>query len=746
MRTVLGSDGATELTGLARRHPARLLGSMAPYVGVACVTIVILIGILRLWEADLTAAFGAEGDSVCAQAWMKSVLDHGWFLHNPSLGAPWGSDLYDFPMTDNLHFFVIRLLCPLVTSPGLLFNLYFLLQFPLIACVAFFVLRRLNVADGLAVVGSILYAFLPYHLSRGLGHVFLASYYFVPVQVLLAVRLGQGARILQLPDPRGTLSTLCLACLLCFLVAGAGVYYAFFGCFLFLMGGGFALLQGRGWRSLAKAMGLCLATTCSLLIHLTPQIAYRIESGANVDAIVRLPADAELLGLKVAHLLLPVSGHRLASLAGLKARYLVDGYLNNENTDAALGLLGSCAFFYLLIRLLRRPGGARGTRDAALETLAALNLGAVLLGTIGGFGLLFNLLISSWIRAYNRISIFIAFMALAAGGLALSLWLERLPRRTWTTQAYCGGLLLVLALGIWDQTTPGVVPNYAQLKTSHAAEVAYFGELEAALPPGAMVFQLPYIAYPEARAFGRCGSYDHFRPYLATKSLRWSFGTFRGRPADTFRRMICACRVEQMLRVLVLLNYEGVLVDRYGYGDDAETLEQTLSSLTGDTPRASGDGRWSFFGLAGFRADLHSRISTGHWQLARADLEHPILPIYGAGFQAEEGPPDAAFRWTGSKSQLWLYNPEGFARMVEVEFDADRLSTEAVRLEMTYPGGRRTFRIGYGKQRFHVRLAAEPGSMLIDFRCDGKPVAGSGDAREMVYRMHNLTVLPESVP
>ncbi len=740
------SDSPRQVQGLGSWPSTHGFGVIAPYLLVVGVTALILIGILRLWEADFATPFGEAGDSLCAQAWMKSVLDHGWFLHNPSLGAPWGSDLYDFPMTDNVHFFVIRMLCTFVTSPGLLFNLYFLLQFPLIACVGLFVLRRLGVNDGLAVVGSVLFTFLPYHLSRGLGHVFLASYYLVPIQILFAVRLGQGENLLTLAKKRGMVSRACLIALLSFLIAGVGVYYAFFGCFLYLLAGAYARLQGHGWRPLAKGSALCVATVLSIGVHLAPVITHRLNDGPNPEAIARPVSDAELFGLKVAHLLLPISGHRAAWLADLKNRYLADGYLNNENTDAALGILASCAFVYLLVCLVRRKSGVNNNRQTALETLAAMNLGAILLGTVGGFGILFSLLVTSWIRAYNRISIFVAFMALAAGGLALTSLVDRLPRKSWISVVYAGALFLLLTFGIWDQTSPLTTPDYARLCSSHAADTAFFGELETSLPQGAMIFQLPYIVYPEARPFGRWTSYDHFRPYLASTSLRWSFGSFRGRPADAFQHVICACRPEQMLRVLVLLEYEGVLVDRYAYADGAEALEQALANLTGESPRASGDGRWSYFGLANVKTDLGSRIPAGHWRQACTELQHPILPVFGEGFQIEEGPPDAVFRWSRSKSELGLLNREGFPRMVELEFDADRLTSEPVRLELTYPGGSRSFQIGYGKQRFHIRMAAQPGTTLIQFRCDGKSNSDPGDPRELIFRFHNLTVFPEAVP
>ena len=64
----------------------------------------------------------------------------------------------------------------------------------------------------------------------------------------------------------------------------------------------------------------------------------------------------------------------------------------------------------LLWRLSR---GAESPR--AWDGLVDLNLAALLLATFGGFGTLFGYLVSSWVRGYCRMSIFIAFFSLQLG-------------------------------------------------------------------------------------------------------------------------------------------------------------------------------------------------------------------------------------------------------------------------------------------------------------------------------------------
>ena len=339
-----------------------------------------------------------------------------------------------------------------------------------------------------------------------------------------------------------------------------------------------------------------------------------------------------------------------------------------------------------------------------------------------------------------------ALFAFAGAALALDPLVRRLTGGAWGKGLTVGGLTALLAFGLWDQTSPKMVPDYLALAANYASDAAFVGELEHDLTPGAMVFQVPYIAFPEAVSFGRCKGYDHLRPYLVSHSLRWSFGAFRGRPADALVHLLSELQPEEMLRVLVLIGFDGLMIDRFGYADEAAQFEKSIDALLSRSPKISSDGRWAFYGLGEFKAKLKTQIPESQWQQASKDLARPILPIFGTGFLPEEGPPDDIFRWGGANSELRLVNSEGLGRMVEIEFAADRLSLEPVHLEVNYPSGKSNLLIGYGQQRFHMRLKAEPGFTVLRFVCDGKPVTNTINSRELVFRLKRFTVLPESVP
>ena len=150
-------------------------------------TALVAIADLELWNMDPhVPLFGTSGDVAYYLATVKDVVaDHGWFWHNENLGAPFGQDNYDFaaPFGDVAHYVIVAALDLVLGDAVAVFNAFFLVCFPLIAVVSYAVLRDLGAAPVAALVAGVLFAFLPYHLLRHQGHLFLTSYYAIPLGV-----------------------------------------------------------------------------------------------------------------------------------------------------------------------------------------------------------------------------------------------------------------------------------------------------------------------------------------------------------------------------------------------------------------------------------------------------------------------------------------------------------------------------------------------------------------------------------
>ncbi|MCU1346151.1 MAG: hypothetical protein JWL70_2417, partial [Acidimicrobiia bacterium] len=405
-----------------------LLGALS----VATASVVTTITMLHLWTHNLRIplAYGPTGRVPYAFAGdanfyvmlTKSLIDHGSYLHNSSLGAPYSQTLYDLPHgADNLQFLALRILGWLLRDPVLTVNIWWLTSFALVAATAYVALRCLGVSATVAWVLALLYSLLPYHFARGTAHLLLSSYFMVPIAVLLIVRVLGDAPPLVAPTAtgghrfsvRGRTSLLTL--LACAGLASTGPYYALLSLVLLVCAVVVHIRRNGAWNWAPAMSAAAIAMTVGLVlaINLAPSLIYWARHGTNSRVANRPVSDTEVLGLKIARLVEPVDGHRIPALATIAA-HGGDSPIPSERGQQ-LGLIGAVGFVGLVAAGLgtlvsgRRRDAVHEDSDAdrapeAIPLLAGLTLLAVLLGTIGGFAVLLSKVGLSGIRSWNRIS------------------------------------------------------------------------------------------------------------------------------------------------------------------------------------------------------------------------------------------------------------------------------------------------------------------------------------------------------
>jgi phosphoglycerol transferase len=561
----------------------------------------LLCTVMKLWEANLHVPFAYHGDTVLIHMIVKGTVENGWYLHNEALGAPGVLDLQDFPMADTVHLGWIAFLRLFTRDHALIFNLFYLLTFPLTTATAIWALRRLGVTQLWSLVFALLYAFQPYHFLRGTGHYFLSAYYLVPPFLWLVVRIyqGRGPFLRKEPaQPRSAWPPVLTAIAIAVLAGGGGVYYAFFGCFLAMVAGVSASVSLRRWTPLLNAAILSAVTSASLAACLAPSILYWRAHGANRNAVDRSPAMAETLGLKVSQLLMPAPHHRLSALRRWTNSFLDAAPLSNENGCSALGLFASLGFLGLMARLLIR--GRNILRTDAVEGLTILSGAAVLLGTVGGFGAVLSWCGVTWIRGYNRISILIAFYALAYLAIAfdrLSLRLTAALR--WRRLIPGTAAFLVLAVGVFDQATLIARPAYEQTARQYLADEEFIQSFERSVPAGAMVFELPYQRFVEHVPAPGLQCYDMMRPYLHSRQLHWSYGSIDGRPAHAWHSAVAKFPARELVTEVRAAGFAAIYIDRNGFTDHGAKLEAELRAILASPPLVSKDGRLCIYYVRG---------------------------------------------------------------------------------------------------------------------------------------------------
>jgi phosphoglycerol transferase len=388
---------------------------------------------------------------------------------------------------------------------------------------------------------------------------------------------------------------------ICLLLSLTGFYYALFACYFLTIAGVWASLCRRSVAPALTAGLLIGVIALGLLVDLLPTLRYRHQHGVNTEVAKRQPYDAEVLGLKIDQMLLPIPGHRLPPLARLRERYDAGQPAPNENGSSSLGLFGSLGFL-LLLGCLTATGSSWLPDD--LKRLAVLNLAALLLGTVGGFGGLIALLLSPMVRGYNRISIYIAFFAIFAVTSCLDRLYRRYARSGRPRLLGALGLGLVLVVALLDQTSPCFRSDYSAVKAAFDRDGRFVRQIEAAVPPASMVFQLPYQPFPEHQGPHRMGDYQPLKGYLHSRTLRWSYASMIGREGDRWQRKVVAKPVPEMVQALSAAGFRGIYLDRDGYPDGGAEIDARLSALLRIRPIESDDHRRAFYPLAPIRAAI----------------------------------------------------------------------------------------------------------------------------------------------
>lgn len=752
--------------------PGRLLAEAAV---AAMVSVLLAIWLLQLWRADLRVPFYAHGDGVFFGMMVKALIDQGWYLTNRHLGAPFALTLHDFPLSEAFHLGVIKLMSLFSQDWALVFNLYFLLGFPAITLSALAVLRHSGVGYPLALAGGLLYAFCPNRLFTGEAHFFLTVFYQVPPAVLVALWVSGEAPPLATPvatpvgpaRPTGRVRAW-VSIATCLMTAATGIYYAFFLGALILVGGALASLERRSWRNALSGLALTTVILAGLCAQGIPTFIFHARYGPNPQIAGRSVEESEMFGLRIARLLLPVDGHRIPALRRLKERSdLATALPRGEGASIGLGLAGSLGFLGLLGIMLIRPrrpasrnrGGAGTSADAGvadrdrdgdrdpngrLRTLSVLNLVAVLMASVGGFGYLFALIVTPKIRSYARINVIISFISL----FALVLLLERLcrdrPRRAWVVAVG------VVGVGLFDQVTPAAVRPYAAVSAEYRREADLVHRIESELPADAMVFELPYQRFPEGDPPVAPGmvDYDPLRPYLQSRSLRWSYPAIYNRRADAWIRRIAGRPVAEMLEALSATGFAGIFIDRSGYLDHAQALEAALAATLGAPPELGPDRRYAFFSLVAFNARAGAELSQAARALRSRRALETVTWRWMSGFHRPERGPRGEFHWCTDDADVLLESNADGPRTVEL---AMTLTAGSPPAELTLAGDllSGTFRISKGgtSTRFSRRLVISPGSHLLHFHVEGSPADAPSDPRRLMMRVDEASaeLVPDSL-
>ena len=652
--------------------------SVLAYLAAVVGTIGFTAWAQRLWLADLHVPFRYYGDAIAVSAHVKTTLGTGWYEHEPLLGAPAGQSYHDYPAADNLHLLIMKMMGWVLQDWAVTLNVYFLLGFPLAALTAMVFFRTVRLGRISSAGMAILFALAPYHFMRGEDHLFLASYYPVPLGLILVVRVlrGQPLWTLNRGSVRAVVTSPAVATVaIAALVSSGASYYGVFTVVLLGVCGIAALVHRRLWRRFVGAVAAGVAFLVFMVANMLPDIVWAATHGESVGSLVRPTGDAEFYALKITSLLLPQPGHAVPFLASVRDWYDANYPLASEQPVlGAVGAAGLVALLAIAVLAVLRPRDSVvrvGWRLTTLVELAGITLIALLFSTVGGLATLISFL-SPAVRGWNRMAIVISLLTLAAVGLMLDGAREWLARRSGARTATVVAAVvtgLVVLVGVVDQVAPIRRPDHAANQAAFAADAAWVADVEAELGPGAMVAQIPRAGFPETPPVNGVLDSDQLRPFLHSDTLRWTGGGIKGRAVSDWMVAVDPQDASSSAVQLASADAAGVVLDRQALGETAADVSDAWRTVVGEPTVVSADGRYEMYDLRPLRAELVARDGQETVDQAADGILRPTLPYPGEKVQVG----------TAGDRNLWV-GPGG---TLDILLDNARDSTARVRLTFT---------------------------------------------------------------
>ncbi|MEO6121016.1 MAG: hypothetical protein ABIW46_01475, partial [Acidimicrobiales bacterium] len=364
-------------------------------------------------------------------------------------------------------------------------------------------------------------------------------------------------------------------------------------------------------------------------------LLYQRRHGPNPAVADRAAGESDLYALRIIDLFLPARAHRLAPLADLRARldsFPVSPVWPAPQTPLGVAGAGGLALSLAAVAAVAGAGGgargrakgriAAGPTRLALAQLGVLNLAAIVVAASTGFSSLLALAGFTQVRVWSRMAVFIAFFSFAA----LGQFLQAVGPRIWASARArtrrlgpAGARLLgatvalsAFALAVLDQTQPATRPPYAANQVVFTDDRAFVGQIERLMAPGAAVFQLPVVSFPEGSPPAGMLDYALLRGYLHSSRLRWSYASMRGRPAD-WAWSLEGRSVEAVVDRVTAAGFSGLYVDQAGFEDGAAALALELERLVGAPAVTSRQGLMFW--------DLRVRAGAQLYRLGRPAVE-----------------------------------------------------------------------------------------------------------------------------
>ncbi|MDB6018288.1 MAG: hypothetical protein JWR19_2777 [Pedosphaera sp.] len=585
------------------------------------------------WRVPLQ--YNSDGQQI--MGWVKAASEGDYVPFGRAdisrLGAPYQANWYDYPMYEKPLVFCLGLVAKVVgvfeaCNVGVLLG-------HILSAVSFYLCCRfLKYAKTWSFVGAVLFSFTYYHFWRNLGHLLLAFSYTVP-WAILSCWIIVGSKRLRLGD------RFFWVCIVTALVMGLSNPYnlnLYLQLLLFSLVVQF-LRRRRRENLQTGLLAVAVAGVAFLAINMGT-FAFEWAHGKNPTGLERNYFESELYALKPIEFFIPPPTHNVEGLADIGNKYIASVFVKGEICSPYLGIIGIAGLlwmfsesFLLLVRN-RKP-------DGLFPPYALQSSWIIFYAVIGGANCMIALGGIQLFRSTNRFSIFIS-------ALILLFLVSRLSVRSrqWPPVLKYGIAAAALMIGIYDETPRPMAPEETIASAKMVESDQEFGrKLEEKLPPKAMIYQLPVMVFPDGIVSHEMeGGYELLRPYFATKTLRFTFGSVRGRNREAWQWEVEKMPAAQMISTLEKYGFSSIYINRRGYEDHGEALLKQLAAEGRDQT---------------IEDDVHQQVCVLLKPSANPELPHTddrAQVIFKSGWSVKQRTPLENRSWSGGNATLAFFS------------------------------------------------------------------------------------------
>lgn len=569
---------------------------------------IILVYLFKLWNLSPHVPILYSGDGLSALMSFQNMKSSFWYFETSHLGFPFHQDLRDFPaIADTTNLLISRVLISVTGDINLSFNIQYFASYFTGFLGAYTGARLLRQSPTYAVLIGLIYSFLPFHYLHGASHLYLSSYWTVPVWLAIVIkeRIEPGWILnveVNTQNPfqlfKGSKRTWFLLAL-SFLFASAGFYYSIF----FIMTTGFfGLLTFVQQRSIKNLGLLILSATGSFVIAIQtlPILIFQRSMGPNLEAVRRSLSEVHFYSLQVTKMFLPIRNHRLAPIRN---------WINSLDPSLQLGEYAEPLGFLLALSLLCLLfiyvfQTKKSDRYPLLTPLAQVELFFLGIAVVGGASYFVAALGFTQIRVWSRVSIVLAFPAL----LFLFQIADPIVKKLKSKKYQLLILATLVVIQIFDTTPPSLAPDYEGVSKEWNRDKRIASVIENSISPSAKIFQLPVVKFPESPPIFQQADYEHLRMYLHLPTAFFSYGGVKGRQ-DKWQSQLSVAP-EQFFKEIALIGFDAVWIDTRGFEKSPNDYVEYAESEFGPSLIRKENSAFSLYDIREFSVRTKRSMST----------------------------------------------------------------------------------------------------------------------------------------